>query len=118
MPQKTDTTILVEELDEYQTLAMATSKQDITMAQTVDMCALGLGEAGEVQNLVKKWLYHGHTLDIRKVLDELGDVLWYTAVMADALGFDLSYVASQNIEKLKKRYPQGFSNASSINRQG
>lgn len=95
---------------------MITAKKDITVEQTLDMCALGLGEAGEVQNLIKKHLYHGHDLDIAKVLDELGDVLWYIAVMAEVLGFDLSYVAELNVNKLKKRYPKGFSEVDSINR--
>lgn len=72
--------------------------------------ALGLtGEAGEVANKIKKVLRGDHgdgpiPDKVRNdILFELGDTLWYLAVLADALGFDLSEVASANINKLVKR---------------
>ena len=72
--------------------------------------ALGLGgEAGEVQELVKKHLYHGKDLDREKMLLELGDVLWYIMFSADAIGFTLEDVALANSKKLRARYPNGFS---------
>ncbi len=66
------------------------------------------GEAGEVCDYLKKVVFHGHSLDKEKVCDELGDVLWYLANLADAVGVPLSKVAEDNIEKLKQRYPHGF----------
>lgn len=78
---------------------------------------LGLaGEAGEVIDVMKKVLHHGHALDKEKVTKELGDVLWYVSDIASALGILLSDVAEANIEKLKKRYPNGFNKNASINR--
>ena len=72
--------------------------------------ALGLcGEAGEVAEPIKKHLYHGKPLDREKLLNELGDVLWYVNYTARALGFSLAQVADANNRKLRARYPQGFS---------
>lgn len=79
--------------------------------------ALGVaGEAGEVADLVKKHVGHGHALDRDKLAKELGDVLWYVAALAHDIGIDLSTVAALNIEKLRRRYPDGFSTERSINR--
>lgn len=80
--------------------------------------SLGLtGEAGEVADYVKKVVAHGHALDSDKLAKELGDVLWYTAVMADAIGLTLEAIAAQNIVKLKARYPEGFSHERSLTRE-
>lgn len=80
---------------------------------------LGLGgEAGEVIDLVKKHIGHGHALDRDKLRTELGDVLWYVSAIAGALGFTLEEVAQANIDKLKKRYPDGFTTERSVNREG
>lgn len=89
--------------------------KDLQMA----ILALGVaGEAGEVADYIKKFVGHGHALDRDKLANELGDVLWYVAVLADEIGYDLGTVAFKNIEKLKARYPSGFSSERSINRQG
>jgi NTP pyrophosphatase (non-canonical NTP hydrolase) len=68
-------------------------------------CALGLaGEAGEVANKVKKLLRDGDTPELRiKILDEMGDVLWYAAILADELGTDLNVIALDNLKKLRDR---------------
>ena len=80
--------------------------------------AIGLaGEAGEVADLVKKGIFHRHGLDMRKIQDELGDVIWYVAAMCTTLGFDLGMIMQTNIEKLKVRYPEGYSSHASINRK-
>lgn len=80
--------------------------------------SMGLsGEAGEFTDAVKKHLFHGHALDKQKLSKEIGDLLWYCAQAARALGTDLETVMVQNIEKLKKRYPEGFSSEASIARR-
>lgn len=78
-----------------------------------DICkeinALGLcGEAGEVAEQVKKHFFHGHELDKRHMIEELGDVAWYLAVLCDAIGSDLDTVMEENLKKLEQRYPEGF----------
>jgi NTP pyrophosphatase (non-canonical NTP hydrolase) len=70
-----------------------------------------------VVDLVKKHLFQGHELDKKKLADELGDVCWYIATMAKGLGYSLEEIMKMNIEKLFKRYPNGFESERSINRQ-
>ena len=79
--------------------------------------ALGLmGEAGEVGDYLKKVIFHKHKLSKEKVSEELGDVLWYMAVIADSCGLELEKIAEENIKKLRKRYPEGFDYKRSIER--
>lgn len=107
--------------NEYQKLAGRTlidnlpreySKQEIFLAWN----ALGLtGEAGEVADCIKKMVFHDHGLNVEELEKELGDVCWYLAAIASKLGIDLETIMNKNIEKLKKRYPNGFSPADSLN---
>lgn len=79
--------------------------------------ALGLcGESGEVADIIKKHRFQGHDLNRTKVIEELGDVCWYIAMMATALGVSLEDVLEKNILKLIRRYPDGFDAERSINR--
>ena len=80
-------------LNEYQELAMRTlnpklDNKDILINGVMGLC----GESGEVIDLVKKHLAQGHELDREKMIDELGDVAWYIAETAFALGTDLETV--------------------------
>lgn len=103
-------------LAQYQVAALRTAHDDQS-SQELAIRALGLaGEAGEVVELVKKYLGHGHDFDRDKLSKELGDVLWYVATLADACGLDLAEIAQKNIDKLKARYPEGFSHEASRNR--
>lgn len=80
---------------------------------------LGLcGESGEVADHVKKASFQGHELDTKHIAEELGDVSWYLAVTAHAIGYDLGDIFQMNIDKLAKRYPEGFSKERSVNREG
>lgn len=104
--------------DDYQRAALRTaradelSKDDLLLNGVMGLC----GEAGECIDLVKKVRFQGHGLDYLELQKELGDVAWYLAIAAWGAGFDLSEVLEENIEKLKKRYPEGFSKERSINR--
>ena len=70
--------------------------------------AMGMcGEAGEASELVKKYTYHGHTIDSEHLARELGDVLWYVSYMAHLFGYPLGKIMAMNQEKLAKRYPDG-----------
>ena len=130
------------ELKEYQELAARTINKDASATDNLLNACLGLaGEVGEFNDLVKKWLFHGHTLDIDKCVKELGDTLWYIPQAIRALkklaedrqayagmavfnltntipasDLTLEGVARINIEKLEKRYKDGFSSQASINR--
>ena len=104
-------------VNEYQKLAMTTlnpelSKKDVLINGVMGLC----GESGEVIDIVKKWLAQGHELDKEKLAKELGDVAWYLAETAYALDIPLEDILQGNIDKLKKRYPEGFRAADSVNR--
>lgn len=76
------------------------------------------GESGEAVDLFKKYLFQGHELDRWHIAKELGDIAWYLAVSADAIGCDLETIFEMNIDKLMKRYPgDGFDSEHSINRK-
>lgn len=80
--------------------------------------AMGLsGESGEVTDHIKKVAFQGHDLDEDAMAYELGDILYYVARFADVLGYDLEQIAKMNQDKLLKRYPNGFSEEASRNRQ-
>lgn len=81
--------------------------------------AIGMcGEAGEVSELVKKYAYHGHTIDTEHLARELGDVLWYVSYMAHLFGYSLGKIMEMNQDKLAKRYPDGkFDEERSRNRK-
>jgi len=126
-------------IDEYQKLASRTMKmkhfdesegqESICIGTFCDssetgispnllMGAMGLsGESGELMDHIKKALFQGHDICIDKIINEVGDVLWYVAAVATALNKDLSEIAQHNVDKLKKRYPAGFSEERSIHRE-
>jgi|GEM_PF-951992 len=102
----------------YQKLASRTLKCEMTYKEKISMLSMGLaGEAGEVVDLLKKHVYHGHGLDVDELSKELGDVLWYVAGIATENHMTLQGIMDYNIEKLNKRYPNGFSCEDSINRK-
>jgi NTP pyrophosphatase (non-canonical NTP hydrolase) len=76
-----------------------------------------LDEAGEIAGPLKKHFWHGHPMPLtQEMTDEIGDLLWYVFTLCNALGIDGERAMDKNIEKLKRRYPDGFSSNNSINR--
>lgn len=73
-------------------------------------------EAGELLDAVKKHVYYGKDFDEVNIREEVGDVFWYLAILADELGFDFESVMQKNIEKLRARYQGGFTEKAAINR--
>ena len=105
-------------INEYQALAMTTLNKALDRTQTLTNGVMGLcGEAGEASDIVKKHLFQGHELNREKLIDELGDVAWYIAETAWALDVKLEDVLAKNIEKLRRRYPEGFDAEKSIHRE-
>ncbi len=95
-------------LREYQTEARKTLLVD--NEHLLAYLALGLGgEAGEIQNKLKKVLRGDYSADTIKddLGAELGDVLWYLAMLADTLGLDLDVIAQANLDKLASRQQRG-----------
>lgn len=103
--------------NKYQELAMRTNRPEATQEQNLINGCLGLaGEAGEVCDIVKKYMFQGHKFETHNIVDELGDVLWYVALTAQSIGCSLNAIMEHNVNKLKKRYPDGFDEERSINR--
>ena len=104
-------------INEYQKLAMTTLNPKLDEKDVIINGVMGLcGEAGEAIDIVKKWLAQGHELDREHLIKELGDVAWYIAELAYILGVSLEDVLQKNIDKLKARYPEGFTVHDSVAR--
>ena len=104
-------------INEYQQLAMTTAIPALNRQQQLLNGVMGLcGEAGEAIDIVKKHLAQGHALDTAHLARELGDIAWYLAQTATAIGCPLEDILQMNIDKLKARYPQGFESDRSQNR--
>lgn len=93
----------------YQTQAMRhVMKGADTYERQVLLGAMGVSrEASEVAEIVERWLFFGQGLDVEKIKDELGDVLWYMALLCETTGLTLGEVVDHNVEKLNRRYPGG-----------
>ena len=105
------------DINEYQRLAMTTKNPALSQEALLINSVMGLcGESGEAIDIVKKWFAQGHELDREKLAKELGDIAWYLAEAATALDLSLEDILQANLDKLKKRYPSGFSTAASVNR--
>lgn len=71
--------------------------------------AFGLsGEVGEFNDMLKKWVFHEKELDVVHAKKELGDIMWYVAMMCHSFGWELDEILQMNVDKLKARYPDGF----------
>jgi NTP pyrophosphatase (non-canonical NTP hydrolase) len=108
------------ELNDYQKAAKTTAVYTSSEQQLV-CTVLGLnGEAGEVAEKIKKVIRDKNSVigdeDRKEIQKELGDVLWYLAVLADTLGLDLDSVATLNLEKLKSRHQRGAIHGQGDNR--
>lgn len=79
--------------------------------------AMGLStEAGEFLDSMKKHLFYGKPLDKINLAEELGDLFWYCAIVADEFGISFEEVMERNIEKLKARYGERFDEQKAENR--
>lgn len=104
-------------LNEYQDKSARTLNYHNDKNQAIANYSMGIaGESGELIDHLKKHVFHGHELDKEYIKKELGDILWYVAAIASTLEIELDEVASKNIEKLLKRYPENFNHKASIER--
>ena len=66
------------------------------------------GESGEVLDIIKKWVFHEKELDKDHLKKEIGDVMWYVAMLCESFDFNIDEILKINVCKLKSRYPDGF----------
>ena len=103
--------------DDYQGLARRTQNPELTINSRVLHALHGhAAEVGEIHSLYQK-VYQGHSFDVGHLMKECGDLMWFLAELCDAEGMSLDEVATLNIEKLKARYPAGFSEDKSLHRK-
>ena len=103
---------VVMNLSEYQKQAARTAAKSGDDQLELLISAVGLvGESGEVADALKKHVGHGKRLDCLAIAEDLGDVMWYCADIARRTNLDLGTIAHNNLEKLKQRYPDGFTPA-------
>lgn len=97
------------DLDRYQSLAARTRNPALDPRDQLLDAAAGLSEeAGEVLGTVRKHLFQQRPLDREAITRELGDALWCLSAVAGSLGLSLGDVAHTNLEKLRQRFPDGF----------
>lgn len=102
-------------VNEYQRQAMTTLNPALSRKEVLINSVMGLcGESGEAIDIVKKWMAQGHGLDRDHLARELGDIAWYLAEAATALEIPLEDIFFANIDKLKRRYPEGFERERSL----
>lgn len=106
-------------INEYQAAALTTAVYPTD--KKIIYPALGMcGEAGEVADKVKKVIRDNDQVFTdekkREIAKEIGDVLWYCAVLSHDLGFSLDEVAQMNIDKLQSRKERGKLSGSGDNR--
>ena len=79
--------------------------------------AMGIGtEAGEVLDQFKRKIFYGRELDVVNVKEEIGDIMWYVAILLRELDLDFEEILQLNIDKLRARFPEKFSESHAINR--
>jgi NTP pyrophosphatase (non-canonical NTP hydrolase) len=104
------------DIQEYQNAVKRTCATSEQM-ETLKLALICLqGELGEIAEPIKKYLWSGHELDCSHIQDEVGDVLWCLATLCNTLGISLENAMVGNIEKLQRRYPDGFSSQRSRQR--
>lgn len=82
------------------------------------LICMGLaGETGEVIDYLKKVHFQGHELNKEKLISEMGDMMWYFAMLCFFYSINFEDILNKNVEKLKLRYPDGFDTQKSINRE-
>ena len=108
--------VVILQIDEYQKLAARTMNHHLTKEETLrhslfEMC----GELGEIHSIYQK-VYQGHQIKVEDLKLEVGDLLWGIAEFCTVNGWSLEEICQMNVDKLKKRYPEGFAEERSLDR--
>jgi len=109
-------------INRYSSNADKTINYDISKAERMLQASIGMtGESAEVMDIIKKVHFQKHILNkekVDKIIEEMGDVIWYINLMIKTLDTTWEDVLTINNTKLAKRYPKGsFDSLDSINRE-
>lgn len=104
-------------LNEYQAQALRTAHRQPAREDDLLHGAAGVAtEAGELMDIFKRFRFYGKPVDWVHVKEEVGDVLWYLALVCESAGIGLEEAARANIEKLRVRYPEKFDAQAALKR--
>lgn len=95
-------------LKDYQRFCLKTAKKFKNKDIEILTWGLGIaGEAGDVASCIKKTVSHKNDQK-SGIRENIGDTLWYSAMICNFYGWELQEILEENLEKLKDRYPRGF----------
>jgi len=97
------------DLNEYQQVCKTTARKGKSVNE--DLCNFGLGltgEAGDIASCIKKLIFHKNESIKQGIKENIGDMMWYTAMICNSMNWNFEKILEENIKKLKTRYPQGF----------
>ncbi len=98
----------IKNLKDYQKLCKKTAQKFKNKDKEIMTWGLGVaGEAGDLASCIKKTFSHKNS-QVSGIKENLGDTLWYMAMICNFFGWDFDEVLKENIDKLQKRYPGGF----------
>lgn len=107
---------MIDKLNEYQRKCARTINIDLHPQEIENHALFGMAsEVGEIHAFYQK-VYQGHIIDDDDLKHEIGDLMWFICELCTVNGWDLSEIATMNIDKLIKRYPNGFEAERSLNR--
>lgn len=103
--------------NEYQKLASRTMRPGLKNYDYEHHALYGMAsEVGEIQGIYQKF-FQGHKIEEEHLKKEVSDLLWFVSEYCTAKGWTLEEVMQLNIDKLKARYPEGFSVDKSLHRK-
>lgn len=98
----------IEMIDFFKNVKSGRPSENYDLGGIID-AALGLsGEVGEFNDMLKKWIFHEKNFDVEHAKKEIGDIIWYVAMMCHSFGWELDEILQMNVDKLLARYPDGF----------
>ena len=103
--------------NDYQILAARTMNRKLYPDDQTSHALHGMvAEIGEIHSIFQK-AYQGHEIRSKNIREELGDLLWFIAEYCTSMNWNLEDIMVENIEKLKRRYPNGFDSERSVHRE-
>ena len=104
---------------DIQTYLKASERTLIDKGHDMNLLHAAMGittESGELMDAFKRKLFYGKELDVVNLKEEVGDMMWYVAILLRELDLDFHEILQLNIDKLRARYPDKFTEFDALNR--